>query len=229
MLSLINLKKSFDSKPILKDINFDAQNGLLTVIEGQNGAGKSTLFNIITGLLHQDAGEIILNQVSLSHLSAIERAPYMAILKQDPKASSVESLSVMENMALALLKDRKAALKNALSVNAKQRIRDHLVYLGLGLAIDLNLPMSHLSGGQRQLIAFAMAVLTKPQILLLDEPTAALDENSGQSLMQLVKRLIKEWQIPAVMICHDRKLNREYADKILILENGSIIPSLVIN
>jgi putative tryptophan/tyrosine transport system ATP-binding protein len=221
MLKLIDIKKSFDDQIILRGVTFDAKPGKLTVLLGQNGAGKSTLFNIIAGTILQDQGHIMLNDVRLSALPAQRRAQHIAILKQDPKSSTASSLSVFDNLALALLKGKTATLKSASSKDIKHKIIVHMTDLGLDTSL-LDRPMGSLSGGQRQILAFAMATIHRPELLLLDEPTAALDEKACDLLMDLVKRFIEIWQIPAVMICHDRGLVNRYADHHHILRDGLI-------
>lgn len=220
MLRVSHIKKSFGDQEILKDVSFHAKSGQLTILEGQNGAGKSSVFNILLGLLQAHHGHIYLDEKDISATSSRERSFDIAVLKQDPKASSSASLTVLENFALASLKHRTANLKNALRPCIKTLILNHLQNLGLDFSTHIDKPMSLLSGGQRQVLAFAMATMYKPKLLLLDEPTAALDDKSSHQLMQLIKRLVKDWDIPALMISHDHALNQTYGDEIFILADG---------
>ena len=220
MLKISKLRKSFADQEILRGASFDASPAELTILEGQNGAGKSTLFNILVGNLTPDSGEIILNNQNITTDKAIERSHKIAILKQDPKASSAPSLSVLENCALALLKNKRPTLGYALRATIKEQIRAHVENLGLNYENQWDKAMGTLSGGQRQIIAFAMATMYKPELLLLDEPTAALDDASTHLLMKMIKKLITTWNIPAVMISHDHALNQCYSDKIIILNQG---------
>jgi putative ABC transport system ATP-binding protein len=222
MLKICNISKSFDGKSILNQISFEAKIGELTVLRGKNGAGKSTLFNIVAGLIPEDEGEIWLNGVQLGTMPASLRACSIAILKQDPKTSSVLTMTVMENMVLASLKGRRASLFST-KKEINQFIEDHVEKLKLTESINMASAVKDLSGGQRQLVAFAMATLHKPHLLLLDEPTAALDEASCHRLMALVKRLISDWQIPALMISHDGELTQTYGDQFLKLQDGAIV------
>lgn len=226
MLELVNIKKSFGERSILCGVNLKAARGQLSILEGENGTGKSTLFSILSGILLQDEGAILLDDQDLSVLPALERASLMAILKQDPKASSSPALSLMENCALAWLKNRRAGFKSSLSKDTKEKILNHLADLELNIEPGmLTRKMGELSGGQRQIYAFAMATINKPKLLLLDEPTAALDEKSSHLLMRLIRSLVKKWQIPAIMISHDHGLNQEYGDAIVILREGLIVDS----
>jgi putative ABC transport system ATP-binding protein len=216
------LKKCFLSKPILRDISFEVKAGTLSVIEGKNGVGKSTLFNILSGLIVEDGGAMTLADINLSTLSAKKRATYIAVLRQDPKTSTVGTMSVLENCALALLKNRRAGLWHATSNDIKEKACVHLASLGLHYASDLKRPLLYFSGGQRQLLVFAIATLHKPSLLLLDEPSAALDEEAAKMMMNIIKRFVHIWNIPAVMISHDHELNRVYADHIYTLQDGML-------
>jgi len=223
MLSINKIKKAFAEKLILKDITFQAKEGELTIIEGKNGAGKSTLFAIIAGQIMADEGSIKLKDLDLVKIPAIKRAKFLSILHQDPNASSISSFSIKDNLILASLKSRRASLKSISTDEYEKMVKSHLEDLGLSDFIhDTHRSMSDLSGGQRQILSFAMATLDRPEFLLLDEPTAALDEKSSHFLMKLIKRLITLWNIPAVMISHDHALNREHGDSFLTLIEGKI-------
>ncbi len=218
MLKVIDLKKSFGDQMVLKGLSFEAQPGLLTILEGQNGAGKSTLFTILAGSLSKDEGQILLNELDLVNFRHSEK---VAILEQDPKISSAPNLTVMENLILFLLKSRRASLKTAIRSETRQQVLEHLRNLDL-ISKHLELPMGQLSGGQRQILAFAMQSINQPSLLLLDEPTAALDPKMSHLLMKLIKKLVEKWNIPAVMISHDHELNQSYGDKIIELRDGQI-------
>jgi putative ABC transport system ATP-binding protein len=220
MLKVAGIKKTFASTTILRDISFTAAAGTLTVIEGKNGAGKSTLMNILCGILAADEGSIMLDDIELSSIDATTRARMLATLRQDISSGSVGAFSVLENCALALLKNRRARLANATGRQMRDSALQHFANLDLNFGAELYKPLSLFSGGQRQMIAFAMATINKPALLLLDEPTAALDELAATQMMDLVKRFLATWKIPAVMISHDHDLNRAYADAILILRDG---------
>lgn len=222
MLKVTHIKKSFSAQKVLLDVNLLAMAQELTIVEGQNGAGKSTLFNILSGELSADGGTIELGGVDIVQQSALERSQFFGVLIQDPKRSTVSTLTIKENCALALLKHQRATLRTAVNQGALAKIIEHLETLGIDLVHRLDERLENLSGGQRQILAFAMATINRPKVLLLDEPTAALDEKSSHLLLGLVKKLIKDWQIPALMISHDKALNQAYGDKIVFLKDGVI-------
>jgi putative ABC transport system ATP-binding protein len=222
MLKVENIHKSFGVK-VLDGVSLEAPCGQLTILEGANGAGKSTLFNILAGSLTPDEGHIRLGNEDITEQDQLLRAAYMAILVQDVKAAVAPSLTLLENGALALLKNRSATLRSALNVEARKTILAHLSRLEIPHAHLLETKMGELSGGQRQILAFAFATILKPRLLLLDEPTAALDEQSGIMLMQLIKKFTLLWDIPAVMISHNTELNRSYGDHIVFLSAGRIV------
>lgn len=204
---------------MLKDINLTAKPGELTALLGKNGAGKSTLLSMITGALPLDSGQLYLFEQEITHKSAQERALMMAVLKQDPKMMTASSLTVEENLVLASLKGTRAKFVAGLSKKRREFLLQHLRDVHIDEAL-LDAPMSALSGGQRQIIAFAMAVIKRPSLLLLDEPTAALDEQASHTLMTLIKELIQRWSIPAIMICHDKTLVDRFAEAAYELKDG---------
>lgn len=220
MLKISHIKKSFDNQEILRDASFEAHKGQLTILEGQNGAGKSTLFNILLGVILPDEGNIYLGSKDIGYTSALERSHDIAILKQDPKASSAPVMNIWENCALALLKNKRASFRHALRPAIKESIKNHMTNLQIDYERYLDKPLGNLSGGQRQILAFAMATINKPRLLLLDEPTAALDDKSSHQLMSLIKKLVSDWDIPALMISHDHALNQAYAHAIVVLQDG---------
>jgi putative ABC transport system ATP-binding protein len=223
MLQISQIKKSFADYEILSEANLEAHDRKLTILEGQNGAGKSTLFNILVGNFAPDSGQVFLDRRDITGLKSIERAHEIAILKQDPKASSASALTVLENCALALLKNRRVKLNSALNSHVKAQIEQHVISLGLNYERQWNQPVGKLSGGQRQILAFAMATMYRPRLLLLDEPTAALDDASSHLLMKLIKKFVALWKIPAVMSSHNHGLNQAYGDVIFVLKDGKII------
>lgn len=222
MLIVHDLSVQYGSKVVLSEVNLHLEKGETATIVGHNGAGKSTFFGALSGKVPVTSGQIHLDHQQIQNQNEIQRASLISCLFQNPFLGCVPTMSVQENLALAMYKGRKAFLKAGLDSFPSSIIEEVLVPLNLGLENHLDTPMGSLSGGQRQIIAFVMATLVAPQLLLLDEPTAALDPSSALKLMNLAHSYIKKHQISAILISHDLKQALSFGDKIWILSKGTI-------
>jgi putative ABC transport system ATP-binding protein len=222
-----NITKSFETldgaKTIFNQFNLSIDANDFVSIIGTNGAGKSTLVKLLIGDLPLDDGDIFLNGTSLGDLPAFKRKLHIAKVYQDPTKGTAGNMTILENMALADGKGKPYGLK--MSVN-KKRIayyRDELKTLNLGLEDQLHTNVSELSGGQRQALALIMATMKKPEILVLDEHTSALDPKTAQIVMEKTKELVERHQIPALMITHNMDLAMQYGNRLIKLDNGQIV------
>lgn len=212
-------------KTIFKDLDLKIVEGELTAIIGVNGSGKSTLFNVICGKISPQSGQVFIDTHNIKTLSDVHKSRLIAKVEQDPKVGTIENMTLLENLAFAY--KRGQSRKLSLFSNAKRiaLFKEKLAILNMGLENRLNEPVKHLSGGQRQALSLIMCLLKDSKILLLDEMTAALDPASSQSIMELTSRLVKEHKQTCIMITHDMKQAIEFADRILLLKNGSFIKS----
>lgn len=222
MLKLKNISVSFDKKEVLKNLSATVEHGDFVTIVGSNGAGKSTLFDLIAGRIKPVQGTIQLNGKDVTSLDERARSVSIARLFQNTHLSSVPTLTVSENLALATAKGRTAGLCDVM-----KRFPDHIVEFVLkpmGMDVDalLDRPMGLLSGGQRQIISLVMATLVPPKLLLLDEPTAALDPIAATKLLVFAAELIKKHKITTLLITHDQRIATHLGNKLWVLENGSI-------
>lgn len=222
MLQLINISKAFNGKNVLQQLSCQANNGDFIVIMGPNGTGKTTLFDLISGKTLPDSGSIIIDGIDCTKLSEKERAPYVGRLFQNTYLGSCATLTVRENLAMATLKERKAGLGVGVDAFPQWVIEDYLLPLQLNLESMLDVPMGALSGGQRQLISFVMTILHRPKILLLDEPTAALDPNSATQLLVFAKEYAKKNGMPVLLITHDPLVAKHLGNRLWILEEGRV-------
>ena len=179
MLKIINISKKFNRLEILKNFSCEVQRGDLIIIMGPNGAGKSTLFETISGRIRPDRGTIFLNGLDVTNMHEMERAQFIGRLHQNTYLGSCSNLTLRENLAMMYLKDRRAGLRRGIKLFPEEIVENLLKPLNLNLEKLLDFPMAALSGGQRQIVAFIMVILKPPKILLLDEPTAALDPASS--------------------------------------------------
>lgn len=228
MLKTINLSKSFNRETdneihLFNNFNMEIEKNKCTAIIGPNGCGKSTLLNIIGGSVMADRGQIILNNKDISSLREEERAIYIGRVYQNPSMGVSPSLTILENMALADTKGEKFTLKRLVKKDRIQKYVELLKDLDLGLENKLNTKVKYLSGGQRQSLSLIMAAMKHPDLLLLDEHTAALDPKTSQVVMKKTKELIEKYKITTIMISHNMRDAIEYSDRIIMLDKGQIV------
>lgn len=212
-----------EEKKILKNINLELNDGDFVTLLGTNGAGKSTLLNIINGSIEPTKGQIILNHQDLTSISEVKRAKYIAQVFQDPKMGTAPRMTVAENLLLATKRGLKRKLKmRELRQNLEMFSRE-TAKLPNGLNNNLNTFVGNLSGGQRQTLSFLMATIKRPELLLLDEHTAALDPNTSQELLELTNRVVKKQHLTCIMITHQLKDALKYGNRIIILNAGRTV------
>jgi len=222
MLKLSQITKTFHGLNILKNLSCTVEKGDFIIIMGPNGAGKTTLFDLISGKIFPDQGSLYMDDQDITHLGEKKRASFIGKLHQNTYLGSCANLTLRENLSMIHLKDKKASLSKGTNLFPKEVVETLLKPLNLNLEKLLDAPMGTLSGGQRQLIAFIMTILNPPKLLLLDEPTAALDPRSSTLLLSFVQRYIKEHQIPTLLITHDPLIAKHLGNKLWILQEGGI-------
>ncbi|HHZ02165.1 MAG TPA: ATP-binding cassette domain-containing protein [Tissierellia bacterium] len=228
MLIIENLSKTFNMGTeyelnIFNNFNLQIKEGECTGILGANGCGKSTLFNIISGALTHEKGTITLKGKNINNLKENERARYIGRVHQNPSAGVSPSLTILENISLSDKKCEKFTLRKLIRKNKIEEYKEILKTLDLGLEDKLNTEVKYLSGGQRQSLSLLMATMKKPDLLLLDEHTAALDPKTSKLVMEKTLELIKTQKITTMMISHNVRDAVKYSDRIVMLDRGEII------
>ncbi|OON96787.1 MAG: ABC transporter ATP-binding protein [Epulopiscium sp. Nele67-Bin005] len=228
MLKIENLAKSFNRGTeyeikIFEDLNLGVNKGECVAILGGNGCGKSTLFNLISGTLTPDAGKMWINNTHISTLKEEERAKHVARVCQNPSDGVSPSLTILENMALASKKCQRFSLKSLYKKQDIEGFRNRLKEVGLGLEDKLHLQAKYLSGGQRQALSLIMVTINTPDILLLDEHTAALDPKTSHIIMEKTRQLITEQGLTTLMISHNLQDAIQYGDRLVMLNKGEVI------
>ena len=212
-----------EEKQILKDINLTLNDGDFVTLLGTNGAGKSTLLNVINGSLFPTNGEILLDGKNLTNLSEVKRAKYISQVFQDPKMGTAPRMTVAENLLLATKRGQRRGLKlRGLDKHLEMFSRE-TSQLPNGLNQRLNTFVGALSGGQRQTLSFLMATINRPNLLLLDEHTAALDPNTSRELLELTDKVVREQKLTCVMITHQLKDALKYGNRTVILKDGQVV------
>ena len=228
MLRIKRLSKTFNRNTeneikVFNNFYIDIEKNKCTAIIGPNGCGKSTLLNLIAGSTISDAGEILLNGRSISMLREEERAIYLGRVYQNPSMGVSPNLTVLENLSLADKKGEGFNLKRLVKKRNIEKYVALLKELDLGLENKLNVKVKFLSGGQRQSLSLVMATMKHPDLLLLDEHTAALDPKTSYIVMEKTQELIKKYSITTIMISHNMRDAIKYSDKIIMLDRGAVV------
>jgi putative ABC transport system ATP-binding protein len=221
MLELKDVNVWFGQNHVLRNLSCDAQPGDFIVIVGTNGAGKSTFFDTIAGKIKPQEGSIVLDNANITNLNELQRTGLITRIFQNTNLNSVGAMTVAQNLALAHYSRRSARLVNGMQNMPPQKAEQIIRELGMDASI-LNKPMHALSGGQRQLIAFAMSTQLIPKLLLLDEPTAALDPKAATKLLKYAAKFIKQHRVTTLLITHDPQIALNIGNKIWILNEGKI-------
>ena len=193
-----------------------------TVIGG-NGAGKSTLLNTVSGVYIPDEGTIELNGADVTRMSEFRRAKFIGRVFQDPMKGTAGGMQLEENLLLASRRGESRRLKWAFSDGDHEKYREMVARLDLGLEDRLGTRIDLLSGGQRQAVTLLMATLKKPDILLLDEPTAALDPKTADKVLKITDEIVSEQHLTTLMITHNMRDALRYGNRLIMMNSGRII------
>ena len=214
---------SVDEKVALNDLSLTLRDGDFVTVIGGNGAGKSTMQNAICGTWLPDSGHILLDGVDVTSLPEHKRATYLGRVYQDPMMGTAARLQIEENLALAARRGKRRTLRPGIVRSERENYRKLLETLGLGLETRLSAKVGTLSGGQRQALTLLMATLQKPELLLLDEHTAALDPRTAAKVMELTERIVKENHLTTLMITHNMRDAIQYGNRLVMLHEGRVI------
>ena len=227
MLDIVQINKTFNPGTInanhaLKDLSIHLDDGESIAVIGGNGAGKSTLLNAVAGVWSVDSGIIKLAGVDVTHLPEYKRAKYIGRVFQDPMMGTAGTMTIEENMALASRRGQYRGLRLGITKAERERFRELLRILDLGLENRLTDKAGLLSGGQRQALTLLMATMQKPKLLLLDEHTAALDPKTAAKVMEVTRTLVNQDRLTTLMITHNMRDAIEYADRLIMMYEGRI-------
>ncbi|MBI5571660.1 MAG: ABC transporter ATP-binding protein [Desulfomonile tiedjei] len=213
ILSVHGIHFSYNSHPVLEDVSFRLDRGQILAILGVNGAGKSTLLKCINRILHPERGSVLLNGDDVLNLRREEIAKRLGYV---PQRYLEEQLTVFD----AVLLGRKPHMKWGAAERDLQVVERVLRMMGLERC-SLR-PVSTLSGGETQKVIIARALAQEPEALLLDEPTSNLDIRNQIEVMTLIRRVVEEQGVSAIICVHDLNLAVRFADRFLMLKGGTI-------
>ena len=215
-----------ERKVILDDVSLKIYAKDFITILGGNGAGKSTLFNAISGTLTLTAGSVYIKGNDVTNHSPEKRAAAISRVFQDPKMGTAPRMTVAENIAIAALRGQRRSLRLRNIAKYKESFTSLAEQIGNGLEKHLDTPTGNLSGGQRQALSLLMATIVPPDLLLLDEHTAALDPKTSVALMKLTDDLVTSKNLTALMITHHMEDALKYGNRLIVMKEGQIVQDL---
>jgi putative ABC transport system ATP-binding protein len=207
----------------LQGVDIAIEEGSFVVVIGTNGSGKSTLLNAVAGTFAVDRGTIRLAGRDVTSWPEHRRARWIGRVFQNPFSGTAPDMSIAENIALAARRGRRRGLGWALRSEVRDTMRERVHRLGMGLEDRLDNPIGTLSGGQRQALTLLMATWVKPQLLLLDEHTAALDPKTAEQVIRLSEEAIARDQLTTLMVTHSMHQAANLGDRLIMMYQGRII------
>lgn len=216
-------KGTINEKVALDGVNLQLNEGDFVTIIGGNGAGKSTMLNAVAGVWPVDSGSIIIGGTDVTGLPEHKRAKFLGRVFQDPMTGTAATMSIDENMALAARRGKKRTLRWGVTKAERELYKEKLRELDLGLEDRLTSKVGLLSGGQRQAVTLLMASLQEPDLLLLDEHTAALDPKTAAKVLELSDKIIEENHLTAMMVTHNMKDAIAHGNRLIMMHEGRII------
>ncbi|MBK0378857.1 ABC transporter ATP-binding protein [Mucilaginibacter segetis] len=231
MIELNNISKTFNKgKPnqvvALDGVTLHIQQGEFVVIVGSNGSGKTTMLNMLAGTVSPDFGSVLIDGKYVTKLPDYKRSKWVARIFQNPLTGTAAELSILDNFRLAALRTKNKGLTVGKTENFKNLVRDKIATLGMGLEDKTEQPIGTLSGGQRQALTLLMSIMDDCKILLLDEPTAALDPRSAALVMRTANELIKQYNLTALLVTHNLKDAGSYGSRIVQMSEGRILKDI---
>lgn len=228
MLRITNVTKTFNpgtitEKKALLGIDLELSDGDFVTVIGGNGAGKSTLLNLIAGVHTCDTGKIELNGTDLTNMPEYRRAKFLGRVFQDPMMGTAANMEIEENLAMAYRRGKKRSLAWGIKNSERELYHEKLALLDLGLEDRMKSKVGLLSGGQRQALTLLMATLQKPDLLLLDEHTAALDPKTAARVLELTEQFVQEDHLTTFMVTHNMRHAIQYGNRLIMMMKGRII------
>lgn len=231
MIITNNISKTFNKAQAsavkaLSNISITINQNDFVIIVGSNGSGKSTLLNSIAGSFLVDEGSIFIDGNDVTKLQDYERTKWLSRVFQNPLQGTAPDLSIIDNFRLAALRTQPKNIMIGTSKAFLEKVKNNIATLSMGLEDKINLPVGNLSGGQRQALTLLMSVMDESKILLLDEPTAALDPKSAEIVMNTASKLINELNLTAIFVTHNLKEACNFGNRIIQMNEGKIIKDL---
>ncbi len=227
MITLENITKNFNpgtinQTTVINNLDFKIRKGDFITIVGSNGAGKTTLFNLISGAISPTRGRIMIRGRDVTQEPEYRRAKNIGRIFQDPLAGTASNMTLEDNMMITARKGFKWP-RISLTRKVRKAFEERVKVLGMGLEHRLKENVNTLSGGQRQALTLLMTVSSDPDILLLDEHTAALDPGNAALIMKLTRQFVREKKLTTLMVTHNMNHAIEFGNRLIMMDQGEII------
>jgi putative ABC transport system ATP-binding protein len=229
VLELFDLHHTFfpgtpSEQVALQGVDLSVEAGSFVVVIGINGSGKSTLLNSIAGSVSPDRGMVRFAGRDVTNWPEHRRAAFIGRVFQDPFSGTAPHLTIAENLAIASGRGRRRGILHwGLGGARRAALAERLASMGLGLADRLDTPTGVLSGGERQALTLLMATIVRPELLLLDEHTAALDPRSAEQVVRLTEQTVQRDHLTTLMVTHSMHQAVRLGDRLLIMHRGRIV------
>lgn len=228
MLEIQGIRKTFNPGTVnevraLQGVDITIEEGSFVIVLGMNGSGKSTLLNAVAGSFFVDEGSIRLAGHDVTRWPEHRRASLIGRVFQNPFSGTAPNMSIAENFALATRRGKARGLGWALSGDLMDPLRERIASLRMGLENRLDNAIGSLSGGQRQALTLLMASWLKPNLLLLDEHTAALDPKSAEQVITLTSEVVNRDRLTTLMVTHSMQQAVNLGDRIIMMNRGQVL------
>ncbi|MCL2782375.1 MAG: ATP-binding cassette domain-containing protein [Propionibacteriaceae bacterium] len=217
---------SVNERVALDDVSLQLEDGDFVTVIGSNGAGKSTLLSVVAGLYRPERGRVLIDGVDVTGWPEPRMACRVGRVFQDPMAGTSPGLTIEENLAVAAHRGRVRNLGWGITAAKRAWFRQQLAVLGLGLEDRLTTRAAYLSGGQRQALSLVMATFTRPDILLLDEHTAALDPQRAELITRLTQQEVAANKLTTLMVTHNMAQALRLGNRLIMMHAGRIVLEL---
>jgi putative ABC transport system ATP-binding protein len=231
MIEINNVHKIFNPGKAnqvnaVNGVDLSIKDGEFVVIVGPNGSGKTTMLDIVAGSVSPNQGSVHIDGYDVTKLPDYRRSKWIARVFQNPMSGTASDLSILDNFRLAAIRTQPKGLYIGINEAFKKLVKEKISTLGMGLEGKIEQQMGTLSGGQRQALTLLMSVMDSCKVLLLDEPTAALDPRSAEIVMRTADNLIKDYKLTAILITHNLKDAYNYGSRIILMGEGLVVKDL---
>jgi len=231
MLQISNISKTFNPGTpnevrALCNVSLTLPAGSFLIVLGTNGSGKSTLLNAAAGTFYVDCGSISIAGQDITRWPEHRRAKFVGRVFQDPFRGTAPNMSIAENLVLASRRGKRRGLGIAVGRSMREELRSRIRSLNMGLEDRLDNAIGSLSGGQRQALTLLMASWLNPELLLLDEHTAALDPKTADQVIRLTHDIIERDKLTTLMVTHSMQQAVNLGDRIIMMHKGRILHDL---